>query len=355
MEELSAEPLFTFDLGEEHGSNHTPEYQMKIVAEEIAPPPGIVQCDTTPNSTPTATPPSSLGALGVLDPDTEQRILDQVEFYFSDANVTKDKELAKQIRRNDMGYVSIKWITSFRKIQALTHDWKAVSKVLTQSTQLKVSNDKKMVRRKHPIPKKSDDFADKTVMACNLTLPERTVECVKDLFKDYGTVTLVRFLAPGKPYPEEIQKLGLPNWRGCPAQETIAVEFDSVDAAERTVLKLSNNWRSTSQVQILRSKKKIRKNSEQCVPLAHSLQNSCNINVARSLPANNRNGSSLRSAPRSVNANSYGESYSPSASSYLGQRLAARGSPSSTPMGLIREPKGPDGTRGFGHRTKVQA
>ena len=115
-------------------------------------------------------------------------MLEQVEFYFSDANVTKDKELAKQIRRNDMGYVSIKWITSFRTIQALTQEWKAVSKVLLSSTELKVSQDRKMVRRKHPIPKKNDAFADKTVMASKLDLKEKSVDCVKSYFSMFGKV-----------------------------------------------------------------------------------------------------------------------------------------------------------------------
>lgn len=237
-----------------------------------------------------------------LDPETKQKVLEQVEFYFSDANVTKDKELAKQIRRNDMGYVSIKWITSFRKIQALTQEWKAVSKVLLSSTELKVSQDRKMVRRKHPIPKKNDAFADKTVMATKLDLKEKSVDCVKSYFSMFGKVTLVRFLQPGKAFPDDINALRLRNYSTPPKVEMIAVEFDTAEAAEDAVKKLAdnNNWRSSSKIELLRPRAKTpglpgaktRKCSENGIAQTMSTNGSClsgsykgsNGNYAKSLP-----------------------------------------------------------------------
>lgn len=362
----------------------------------------------TPSST-SGTPSSMPSSVPVteLDDETKRKILEQVEFYFSDANVTKDKELVKQIRRNEMGYVSIKWITSFRKIQALTHDWKAVSKVLIESTQLKVSTDKKMVRRKHPIPKKSDQFADRTVMASKLPLSERSVDSVKEYFKGHGKVTLVRFLMAGKPYPDDIANLHLPGWRGSPQSDMVAVEFDTVEAAEVAVLKLSdsNNWRSSSQVQLLRSRQqkvtaekhgpKVRKGSENCAStnmaqsLNHNSTNSRDCNghgVARSLPkqmhtmsisgtspgygtsphsnsgrrhTQDKSPNNRSSVSRSTTAGSVNDSVScsPSANSYLGQRLALERSNGPVPvsMVLIREPKGPDGSKGFGHRSSLQS
>lgn len=362
-----------------------------------------VNNSNTPNNN-NNTPNTPSTPITELDPDIRVKILEQVEFYFSDANVTKDKELAKQIRRNEMGYVSIKWITSFRKIQALTQDWKGVSRVLQQSTQLKVSTDKKMVRRKHPIPKKSDVFADKTVMASNLPLSDRSVDSVKEYFKGFGRVTLVRFLSPGKPYPDDIASLHLPSWRGSPTMDLVAVEFDTVEAAELAVLKLSdsNNWRSSSQVQLLRTRQqkqlandktvhgtKVRKSSEHC-NAAYSLNPSSGVvrdtngyGMARSLPKQmfgmSISGTSPASASsphhavrrptheksphsytRSTNTGSYGDSFSssPSANSYLGQRMALEKSNANSPVSvymiLSREPKGPDGSKGFGHRTNIE-
>jgi len=333
-----------------------------------------------------------------LDPETKQKVLEQVEFYFSDANVTKDKELAKQIRRNDMGYVSIKWITSFRKIQALTQEWKAVSKVLLSSTELKVSQDRKMVRRKHPIPKKNDAFADKTVMASKLDLKEKSVDCVKSYFSMFGKVTLVRFLQPGKPFPDDINALRLRNYSSPPKVEMIAIEFDTPEAAEDAVKKLAdnNNWRSSSKIELLRPRaktpvqlaQKTRKCSENGIAqtmtngscLSGSYKANGNSNYAKSLPQQmyskqydlspNNSPGMYRKTPsgkspqssytsrssfsaRSYNSNSIGDnlSASPSANSYLGQRLAMErngtGSPAAVNMKLIREPHRPDGTKGF--------
>jgi la-related protein 6 len=50
----------------------------------------------------------------------------QVEFYFSDANITKDKFLLKHVKRNKEGFVSLKLISSFKRVKHLTKDWRQV-------------------------------------------------------------------------------------------------------------------------------------------------------------------------------------------------------------------------------------
>ena len=50
----------------------------------------------------------------------------QVEFYFSDANICKDKFLLKHVKRNKEGFVSLKLISSFKRIKHLTKDWRQV-------------------------------------------------------------------------------------------------------------------------------------------------------------------------------------------------------------------------------------
>ena len=54
------------------------------------------------------------------------KIVIQVEFYFSDANICKDKFLLKHVKRNKEGYVSLKLISSFKRIKHLTKDWRQV-------------------------------------------------------------------------------------------------------------------------------------------------------------------------------------------------------------------------------------
>ena len=74
-----------------------------------------------------------------IDPDLRKRIVEQVEFYFSDDNIMKDKFLLKHIWRNKQGYVSIKLLSSFKRVKALTKDWQVVCKALRSSDILEVS------------------------------------------------------------------------------------------------------------------------------------------------------------------------------------------------------------------------
>ena len=52
----------------------------------------------------------------------------QVEFYFSDANITRDKFLLKHVRRNKEGFVSLKLVASFKRVKHLTKDWRQASR-----------------------------------------------------------------------------------------------------------------------------------------------------------------------------------------------------------------------------------
>lgn len=51
-------------------------------------------------------------------PDTEliQKLVTQIEFYLSDENLEHDAFLLKHVRRNKLGFVSVKLLTSFKKV-----------------------------------------------------------------------------------------------------------------------------------------------------------------------------------------------------------------------------------------------
>ena len=49
-----------------------------------------------------------------------------MEFYFSNANITKDKFLLKHVKRNKEGFVSLKLISSFKRVKHLCKDWRQV-------------------------------------------------------------------------------------------------------------------------------------------------------------------------------------------------------------------------------------
>lgn len=53
----------------------------------------------------------------VPDAQLAAQIVEQVEFYFSDAHILKDAFLLKHARRNRDGFISLKLITSFKKVR----------------------------------------------------------------------------------------------------------------------------------------------------------------------------------------------------------------------------------------------
>lgn len=53
----------------------------------------------------------------IPDAHLSAQIVEQVEFYFSDAHILKDAFLLKHARRNRDGFISLKLITSFKKVK----------------------------------------------------------------------------------------------------------------------------------------------------------------------------------------------------------------------------------------------
>ena len=68
-----------------------------------------------------------------------------MEFYFSDANITKDKFLLKHVKRNKEGFVSLKLISSFKRVKHLTKDWRQVSKRSSSNSKTKAIEDRNRI------------------------------------------------------------------------------------------------------------------------------------------------------------------------------------------------------------------
>lgn len=50
------------------------------------------------------------------DPELTQKLVSQIEYYLSDENLEHDAFLLKHVRRNKLGFVSVKLLTSFKKV-----------------------------------------------------------------------------------------------------------------------------------------------------------------------------------------------------------------------------------------------
>lgn len=50
------------------------------------------------------------------DPELIHKLVTQIEYYLSDENLEHDAFLLKHVRRNKLGFVSVKLLTSFKKV-----------------------------------------------------------------------------------------------------------------------------------------------------------------------------------------------------------------------------------------------
>lgn len=140
------------------------------------------------------------------DEETTKRILDQVEFYFSDANIVKDAFLLKHVRRNKEGYVSLKLISSFKRVKHLAKDWRAVAFAISKSEKLELNESGTKLRRKEPLPAYDQTTPSRTVVAINLAEEKPvTIESVAELFRGCGEIALIRVLRPGNPVPSDVR------------------------------------------------------------------------------------------------------------------------------------------------------
>ncbi|XP_021497207.1 la-related protein 6 isoform X2 [Meriones unguiculatus] len=184
-------------------------------------------------------------------PDEEliRKLVDQIEFYFSDENLEKDAFLLKHVRRNKLGYVSVKLLTSFKKVKHLTRDWRTTAHALKYSVTLELNEDHRKVRRTTPVPLfPNENLPSKMLLVHDLHLSrelwapgtpqkngrvqEKVMEHLLKLFGAFGVISSVRMLKPGRELPPDIRRISS-RYSQLGTQECAIVEFEEVDAAIR--------------------------------------------------------------------------------------------------------------------------
>lgn len=90
-------------------------------------------------------------------------VCQQIEFYFSDANLRKDRFLRQEMDKSAEGYVRVDILASFNKIMSMTKDRKIVASAIQLSAILELSKDEKLVRRKEALKPAKFDPDDCTV------------------------------------------------------------------------------------------------------------------------------------------------------------------------------------------------
>lgn len=155
-------------------------------------------CEVTPEKKePPFTPPSD---------ELADKIVAQVEFYFSDANITKDAFLLKHVKRNKEGYVSLKLISSFKRVKHLTKDWRVVAQSLLRSKKLEINEAGTKLRRLEALPPYDQTAPSRTIVAVHMPIEKPTIENVAELFSPCGEIALIRVLRPGNPVPADVRQ-----------------------------------------------------------------------------------------------------------------------------------------------------
>lgn len=191
-------------------------------------------------------------------PDDElcQKIISTVEHLFSDENLSKDAFLLKHVKRNKEGYVSLKLISSLRKVKSITKNWKNVAASIQKSSKkLIINDDSTKVRRIDPLPaslelkvnKKSNQI-DRQILLVNLPQDKLNVDYISQIVSNYGTINEVRIYQSinGDEFEQLIKSF--PRLANSPCA---IVEFDSPANAMAAQLAIQANnrlnWRFTIQ------------------------------------------------------------------------------------------------------------
>jgi len=184
------------------------------------------------------------------DPNDElcEQIVQQVEFYFSDANITKDKFLLKHVKRNKEGFVSLKLISSFKRVKHLTKDWRQVAVAIERkSKKLEVNDLKTKVRRLDALPEYDETTPSRTVVALNLPIERPTIEAVAEIFSVCGEIVLVRILRPGNPTPADVKPFA--NKHPEMTDKVCAlIEYEKTEFAHKAVKELNKEGEESMKV-----------------------------------------------------------------------------------------------------------
>ncbi|XP_067847055.1 la-related protein 7 [Heptranchias perlo] len=87
----------------------------------------------------------------------------QVEFWFGDVNLHKDRFLQEQIQKSRDGYVDISVLTVFNKMKKLTTDVKLIARALKNSDVIELNIEGTKLRRRMALGVQPQDVDDRTI------------------------------------------------------------------------------------------------------------------------------------------------------------------------------------------------
>ncbi|XP_008434079.1 la-related protein 7 [Poecilia reticulata] len=148
----------------------------------------------------------------------------QVEFWFGEVNLNKDRFLKKLIDESDSGYVDLSVLTSFSRMKKLTTDTKLIARALKNSSVVQINLEGTKVRRKHPLGDPPNNVDSRTVYV-ELLPKDVTHSWIERVFTKCGNVVYV----------------SIPRYRSTGDSKGFAfVEFEKEEQAQKAIEMLNN-------------------------------------------------------------------------------------------------------------------
>ncbi|CAN1253540.1 La-related protein 6B [Linum perenne] len=187
--------------------------------------------------------------------DSLQKLLNQVEYYFSDLNLATTDHLMRFINKDPDGYVPLTVVASFKKVKAVVNSNAHLASILKNSSKLIVSEDGKKVKRQQPFTEQDvEELQSRIIVAENLP-EDHCHQNLMKIFSSVGSVKTIRTCPPQNPGsgPSSVSRSTKADGMHFTNKLHAFVEYESVEIAEKAVMELNDeaNWRNGLRVRLM--------------------------------------------------------------------------------------------------------
>ncbi|XP_071519149.1 la-related protein 6-like [Panulirus ornatus] len=177
--------------------------------------------------------PEERGTLNIAFARTDRVaiIKELLETYFSDNYLTRDIFLLKHFRKSKEGWISLKFMASYKRIKRTAKSLNEVEEAIRQSSLLEINVEGNKVRRLAPLPACIEEYIpSRTVLVGELPQGLKQLMNLSQYFGRFGIVSSMHLLRPGANLPNLLRDVSLtiPKIR---EQWCAVVEFDEITTA----------------------------------------------------------------------------------------------------------------------------
>lgn len=164
--------------------------------------------------------------------EAREALIRQLRFYFSDANLRRDKFLQSKVGADGREWMDVGVLASFNRVAAMTRDAGEISAALTEVAEVELSPDGARVRRLEPVALASREVTEaRTVYVENLPHGMGQSQLEQLLSSAVGPVTYVAL--PRFEWPEARPSKGYAFVEFVHERDAVRATTMSVDAAPR--------------------------------------------------------------------------------------------------------------------------